>query len=278
MTGQVKGRKIIDCHQHVGFHGYDADKLAAHLRDLGVSKAWLLTWESVDGSLEPSYQHLSIAGVWGAYEKYPDLFIPFYAVDPRREDAEERLKKWVGKGVKGYGELKVRIRIDNPDSVRMYRLCGDLKLPVLFHMDFAFPDARGCWYNMDMDGLERVLKECPGTVFIAHGPGWWRYISGDAEQVEGSYPEGKVKEGGRITKLLEEYPNLYGDISAGSGFNALTRDKEFGLGFVEKFYKKLLYGTDYHDRKHLDYILETGFSDEIVDFILSKNAESLVLL
>lgn len=277
MMESIKDRKIIDCHQHVRFHGYDASKLIEHLDNLGVQKAWLLTWESVDGSLEPDYKHLSIEGVWDAYQRYPDRFVPFYAVDPRREDAEARLKRWVDKGVKGYAEHKLRIRIDNPDSIRMYKLCGELGLLVLFHMDVSLPDNPRFWYNVGIEGLERVIKECYKTVFIAHGPGWWRYISADAEKREEAYPEGRVVGKGRIVELLEKYPNLYADISAGSGFNALTRDEEFGFRFVEMFHKKLLYGTDCYDSRHLEYFLKKGrFSDEVLDAVLWKNAELLI--
>ncbi len=270
-------RRIIDCHQHVNFQGYDADKLVNHLDSLGVEKAWLLTWESVDGSLDWMYQHLSIEDAWRAYKKYPKRFIPFYAPDPRREDAEERLKKWAKRGIKGYGEHKVRIKIDNPDSLRIYKLCGELGLPVLFHMDVPLPPIPRFWYNVGIDDLEKVLKECPRTTFIAHGPGWWRYISGDAEKVKDTYPKGKTKKGGKVIRLLEKYPNLYGDLSAGSGLNALTRDRKFGINFVNKFYKKLLYGTDFHDSKHLEYLLtKNRFKDTVLDFVLRKNAESLV--
>jgi len=277
MLELVKNKRVIDCHQHVNFPGYDVDRLISHLDNLGVGKAWLHTWESIDGSLELRYKHLSIEEVWNAYEKYPDRFIPFYAVDPRREDAEERLRKWVNKGVKGYGEHKVRIRIDNPDSVRMYKLCGELKLPLLFHMDVSLPDNPRFWYNMDIDGLEKVLKECPKTIFVAHGPGWWRYISKDAEKRKELYPKGKVGEGGKVVEMLEKYPNLYADISANSGLNALTRDEKFGIDFVERFHKKLLYGTDCYDSKHLEYLLEENrFSNKVLNAISWQNAESLI--
>lgn len=273
----ARDKRIIDCHQHVDSHGYDANKLIEHLDNLRVEKAWLQTWESLDGSLEPHYRHASVEQVWNAYERYPDRFIPFYAVDPRREDAERRLKKWADKGIKGYGEHKVRIKIDNPDSVRIYKLCGELKLPVLFHMDIPFANNPRFWYNMDIDGLEKVLEECPGTTFIAHGPGWWRYISKDAETAEEAYPRGKVVEKGKAVQLLEKYPNLYADISANSGVNALTRDEKFGIRFVRKFCSKLLYGTDCYNSKHLEYLLKRNrFSDKVLNAVLWQNAESLI--
>jgi predicted TIM-barrel fold metal-dependent hydrolase len=40
-------------------------------------------------------------------------------------------------------------------------------------------------------------------------------------------------------------PNLYADISAGSGHNALTRDPAFTEGFLERHWRKLLFGTDF---------------------------------
>ena len=58
------------------------------------------------------------------------------------------------------------------------------------------------------------------------------------------YPTGPVTEGGRLVELLRRYPNFCGDISAGSGNTALTRDPEFGYWFMEEFQDQLLYGSD----------------------------------
>ena len=41
------------------------------------------------------------------------------------------------------------------------------------------------------------------------------------------YPEGPIKPGGITDKLLGDYANLYGDLSANSGNNALSRDPDF---------------------------------------------------
>ena len=268
--------KIIDCHQHVNMNGYDADKLIAHLDKIGISKAWLLTRESIDGSLDWGYQHHSIDEVYEAYMKYPDRFIPFYAPDPRREGAENILRRWVKKSIRGYGEMKIRACIDNPDSLRMYKLCADLNLPVLIHISVPLSGDRR-FYNPDVDGLERVLKRYPQTTFIGHGPGFWREISGDvSSNTRDAYPEGKVKSGGKIPQLLETYSNLYADISAGSGLNALTRDDEFGLLFIRKHYPKLLYGTDCQDRRHLDFLRSLELNEEMFTAITYNNAAKLV--
>ncbi len=49
---------------------------------------------------------------------------------------------------------------------------------------------------------------------------------------------------GRVVELMRQCPNLHGDLSAGSGFNALTRDPEFGYRFIEEFQDRLYFGTD----------------------------------
>jgi hypothetical protein len=40
---------------------------------------------------------------------------------------------------------------------------------------------------------------------------------------------------------------MYGDLSAGSGLNALTRDEEHARAFLERHQDKLLYGSDCND-------------------------------
>ena len=37
----------------------------------------------------------------------------------------------------------------------------------------------------------------------------------------GGYPKGPIHKPGRVAELLSKYDNLYGDLSAGSGYNAI---------------------------------------------------------
>ena len=57
------------------------------------------------------------------------------------------------------------------------------------------------------------------------------------------YPTGPVTPG-RLVELMRRYPNLHGDLSAGSGFGAISRDPEFGYQFLEEFQDRLYWGTD----------------------------------
>jgi len=266
---------IIDVHVHLNWNGMTTDKIVEHMDSIGVDKAWALTWEAIDGARYIRYTRLSTEEALDGFRRYPDRFIPFCGVDPRFEDAPERVRRWVERGCRGYGEHKVRLCIDNPDSIEVYRTCGELGIPVLFHMDVPLPGSRE-WYNADIDGLERAMRKCPDTIFIGHGPGWWREISGDADSSPEAYPKGKVKPGGKLVRLLREYPNLYADISAGSGLNALRRDPEFTMKFVEENYDKLLYGTDSYDTAHLDFLRSLNLREEVFRAITYENAVKII--
>ncbi|MPM95453.1 hypothetical protein SDC9_142607 [bioreactor metagenome] len=43
---------------------------------------------------------------------------------------------------------------------------------------------------------------------------------------------------------MRKYENLYGDISAGSGCNALKRDRAYAIRFLNEFQDRLFFGTD----------------------------------
>src|SRR5262249_61450840 len=45
-----------------------------------------------------------------------------------------------------------------------------------------------------------------------------------------------------------DYPNMYADMSAGSGLNALLRDEDHARAFLKRQQNKLLYGSDCNDR------------------------------
>jgi predicted TIM-barrel fold metal-dependent hydrolase len=44
--------------------------------------------------------------------------------------------------------------------------------------------------------------------------------------------------------MLSDFPNVYGDLSANSGRNALGRDPEFARAFLTRHAAKLMFGSD----------------------------------
>ncbi len=176
-----------------------------------------------------------------------DRLIPFCDIDPRTINLEtyqakrDLLSGYREAGAKGFGEHKVGVKIDDPRNLELFQACAEVGLPVLFHLDSH--------RNIDepgLPGLERVLRQVPDVPFIGHGPGWWASIGGGLKAEElSSYPEGKTPPGGALDRLMAGYPNLYGDLSAGSGANAISRDREFGREFLIRRAERLLFGSDY---------------------------------
>jgi len=174
---------------------------------------------------------------------HPDRFIPFGTFDPRLPGIsyKDEIQRLVDAGCRGFGEWKPNppedsLRVDDLRAKEIYALCGEAGLPVLLHLDSRI--------NRDIDGFEQVVAEFEDTVFIAHGPAWWAHM---AEEVPPgvSYPTGPVERPGKVARMLEQYPNLYADTSAGSGLRALTRDPRYTQGFVSRLWHKLLFGTDF---------------------------------
>jgi predicted TIM-barrel fold metal-dependent hydrolase len=289
------GRRIIDVHTHVSYHGHSIDDAVRNMDALGIERAWLLTWEAPHDEygpgdhryLSPHQVGLPFDDVVRAIERYPERFVAGWAIDPRRPYAINRLRAAVETyGVRVYGELKLRLMYDDLDLIEMYRACGELGLPVLVHLEIELPNPGGVsvgggirpyWFGGEFDVLERFLAKCPDTTFIGHAPGFWREISGDASIPE-MYPHGPVRPGGRLPGILDRFPNLWCDLSAPSGLNALSRDPEHVRRFIETYQDRLLFGRDYWDDALLAFLASLELPDGILTKVLSGNALRLVPL
>lgn len=244
--------RYIDVHTHLGQTWNTDEPLTAEflLRWMdahNIATAVVLPLISPEASSYP----LTTDFVLSETKTHRDRLVPFCSVDPRtsfiggQTGLVDMLKRYVDAGAKGFGEHKPGVRIDSPQNLVLFGACDELRLPVLFHLDNQRNiDAPG------LPGLANVLSSFPAVNFIAHGPGWWASISGAATQTElGSYPRGDVAPGGAVDTLLEKYPNLYGDLSAPSGANAIDRDKKFAREFLVRRADKLLFGTDFLEPK-----------------------------
>jgi predicted TIM-barrel fold metal-dependent hydrolase len=284
---------LIDAHQHTNWHGHNCDAVVANMDRAGIDVSWLLTWETRAGDYDPVYTNafdplntgMPFKDIVHACERHPTRFVAGYCPDPRLPDAIERLETAVKMyDVRVYGELKHRILFDDPDCIRMFRKCGDLKLPVQFHIDIPLKvrpkyPARDYWYCLDIDRLETALKLCPDTIFIGHAPGFWRHISGDGYSGEDAYPKGEVTPGGRVQQLLSQYKNLYADLSAGSGLTAISRPPAgHGRNFLMQFEDRLLFGRDCFDNRLMDFLKTQDLPKLTWDKITHLNALKLVPL
>jgi len=251
-TAKRPASRYIDVHVHLGQPWNErgpltAEMLMAWMDAHDIAKAVVLPLISPESWFYP----ITTSWVLEQTKPHRDRLIPFCAIAPRSVNLGgykgfiDLLHRYGDAGAKGMGEHKWGGAIDDPRDLELLRACGDAKLPVLFHMDnIRNTDHPG------LPGLENVLRQLPNTILIGHAPGWWASISGNVTQQEmGGYPHGPVTPGGAIDRLMDKYSNLYGDLSAGSGANALSRDMDFAKKFLIRRADRLLFGTDYLARQ-----------------------------
>lgn len=292
--------KIVDSHQHVRWHQRDEHGLVADMDAHGISYAWLLSWQLSHIDQAPEYNHclnpvhfvpdgshpgIPLSDLLDTKRQYPDRFIVGFCPHPLWAQAPAILEAAYNMhGIRVCGEWKFRIAFDDPRSIAIFQKAGELKLPVVLHLDVQhLPDPQTgkpvfqpLWYGGRVDALERALQACPDTIFIGHAPGFWREISGDADLDSNTYPNGPVTPGGKLYRLFDTYKNLYADLSAGSGRTALARDPEHALKFITRYADRLLFGRDYYEQDLHKFLQTLPLSQEITDKIYWKNAERLV--
>lgn len=292
---------IIDVHTHIGDlralsnmgrKPIATDDLMARLDDEGIDKAVLLPWPaSPEGLQFPGVfqpQHDIVSQIREA-QRYPDRIIPFGNVDPRwggntaKTDYSWLFERFVEMGCAGIGEVSPNLPYDDPRVVNMFRQCGEWDFPITIHATGVGEGQYGLIDEPGSPHLLNLLRQAPQTVIIGHGPGFWAQISADVSPSDMlGYPKGPIRREGMVQKLLRDFPNMYADISAHSGYNALTRDPEYGVRFLNEFQDKLLFGTDvcFADEEgrmpHLRYLKERlangDISQEVYDKITHKNA------
>ena len=269
---------MIDTHVHLGQLVFDnpglrPGQLLRWMDRKGIEKAVVMAVE-VPEELDffvPTKEILRMT------KRHRDRLLPLCAVDPRhrypgRFNPLPIIEHWMDQGCVGYGENLCGLPVDDPMQQRVYEACDRLKLAIVMHFD--------SWINRDKPGLmgfEKMLATYKNVRFIGHSPHFWREISKRVGK-EG-YPKGRIVPGGRVEALLSKYKNLYADLSAGSGYTAITRDPEFGLKFLKRWKSRLLFATDYlkvgHATPIVEYIKNAPLSKDAFDRITRKNAEKV---
>ena len=222
------GGPVIDIHCHLR---RSVDDNLTHNRGCGVSHANLLTGAN---AAERARE---------AQAKMPDKFRWSVSTDLRSPEAEALIRAALKSGAAGIGELKSHVEADGPELRRMYALAAEVGVPVLVHFQEVDHFAGEGKWSSGFKRFEGMLKAYPKTRFVGHADAFWANVSADyAEQA--AYPSGPIKRTGLTDKLLGDYPNLFGDMSANSGNNALSRDAEFTRGFLQRHQDKLIFGSD----------------------------------
>ena len=269
------GPSVIDFHQHTNYRGRSDDDLVAHQRRMGVDLTVLLPAGSRFGLAADAFGNDSVVNL---AERFPEEFVFFANELPNIPETRSVLESYLAAGAAGIGEQKFEVACDSEPMQLVYSIARDFDVPVLIHFEHER-------YNTGIERFHTMLEKFPTVDFIGHAQTWWGNIDADHDQAV-MYPNTPVTAGGITDRLLSDYENLYGDLSAGSGLNSMLRDEEHAVGFLERHQDRLLWASDCNDSLGTgdDCIGSNGLaavrrlapSDAIVRKILSENAARLL--
>ena len=210
-------------------------------------------------------------------ENHPDRFIPYCNVDPRcisnSPDAklDNVLQAYKDAGCKGVGEVMPNLSMMDPLVQNLFKCTEKVGLPLVYDGSAQIGGDFGLYDEAGLPFLEWTLLAYPNLQIFGHGPVFWSEI-GRLERVASrafymvnykqvcKMPSGPIDEEGVVPKLLRLYPNLHGDLSDPTAFNAIARDENYGPRFLSEFEDRLYYGTD---------IIGKGFEDPLGPLLVS---------
>ena len=217
----------IDMHEHYRVTG-NIDLFLKALGCFGISKVVLLPT-----GLPPNNKFYKVNWaflmIWA--KRYPDQIIPFCTIDEADPHAAELVEQYILEGAKG-----IKLIGGHPDfydeplnsenMYKVYQKATEYDVPVLLHGSLInIPELQ---YQLD-----QVYSDFPEVTFqhAHYGNTLMKGIHLDV-----------------IAELLDKHPNLYTDLSQGSGITAyhryLRQDLETIKNFVIKYQDRILFGSD----------------------------------
>ena len=238
---------IIDIHQHTNYSGRTDAQLLRHQKAMGVTQTILMPAGSpVSRPSTHNGRSNGLAAGCGGNESclaiardHPDEYFFMANEVPDLPTARETLVKYLKMGAKGIGEQKFAVACDSPAIDLVAGVAQDFGVPVLMHFQHGM-------YNLRFEDFHRTLARFPRVNFIGHAQTFWAHIDARCDPTQ-MYPKGKVTPGGLTERYLSDYPNMWADISAGSGLNSMLRDEAHARWFLNHFQDKVLFGSDCND-------------------------------
>ena len=175
----------------------------------------------------------------------------------------------------------------HPLVQNLFRHVETIGFPLIFDISDRIGGDYGLYDEPGLPQLENCLQRFPKLTILGHGPAFWAEM-GELETPadRAGYPGYPIAKEGVIPKLFRRYPNMHGDLSANSGYNALARDPGYAAKFLNEFQDKLLFGTDicspYQEVPLVEFL--TGLKNEgkinadVFHKIARENAGSLLEL
>lgn len=244
---EMAPEEVIDIHQHTLYHGRTDSALLAHQRAMGITQTLLLPAGSPQQIASTHHGRSNgLAARCGgndtveAFAKaHPGEFYFGANEVPDLPGARREIETYLKRGGCIIAEQKFSVDCDGAHIEWVAQLAKDYGVPVLLHFQVGE-------YNLGFERFHRVLERFPSVNFIGHAQTWWANVD-EYHDGKSLYPTGPVMPGGLTHRLLADYPNMYGDLSAGSGLNFFLRDEDHARWFLERHQDKLLFGSDCAD-------------------------------
>jgi predicted TIM-barrel fold metal-dependent hydrolase len=244
---EAAAEPVIDIHQHMNYHLRTDKHLVLHQKAMGVTKTIILpagTMVNRPSTHEGRSNGLAAKCVGTAWARdfaqaRPDAYLWACNEVTDLNSAPAEIEMWLKQGACMIAEQKFKVECDSAESQKLYELAAAYKVPILLHFQHQT-------YNLGYDRFHTMLAKFPNTNFIGHAQAFWGNIDKNHDQ-KVNYPKGKITPGGLTDRYLADYPNMFADMSAGSGLLALTRDEEHTTAFFQRHQDKVLYGSDCAD-------------------------------
>lgn len=233
------------------------EEVIKRYNELDVEKGALLPIVSPEVYLPQSNEY-----IMEVVEKYPDRFFAFCNIDPRSitnsADAPlgDILRYYKDRGCKGLGEVMPNLPIQHPMVQNLFKHAEDVGLPLTFDLMGQMGKMFGLYDDVGLPHLEHALQRFPKLIILAHSTAFWAEIGRLRTPADrgvvllpdwscpGGLPNYPIEEEGVVPELFRRYENLYGDLSGECGWNALARDPDYGIKFINEFQDRLLFGMD----------------------------------
>ena len=239
---------IIDIHQHTNYSGRTDEQLLRHQRAMGVTQTILLPAGSpVNRPSTHDGKTNGLAAGCGGNETvlkivhdHPGEYFFFANEVPDLPDARQTIARYLKAGGLGIGEQKFGLPCDSSPIEQVAQTAAEFNVPVLLHFQEGM-------FNEHFVDFHHILEKYPKVNFIGHAQSFWAYADKDYRNLKDLYPHGKVTPGGLTDVYLTHYPNMWADVSAGSGLNFLLRDEDHARAFLDRHQDRLLFGSDCND-------------------------------
>lgn len=225
---------IINAHEHVQSEK-NLPLLNKVMEDCQIKKMVLLGTSDYTFFLNPDYGFTGYEEnnefIIKLSQEYPDKFAALVTLDPRDENKIEKLKKYIKNGAAGvklynghgsFYDLFFKQSLIDPGMMEVYAYCEKEKVPILYHINIG----------RFATEFEYILQKFPQLIIIA--PHFMLSTSNVT----------------RLDYFMEEYPQLYLDISFGhpdflvAGFDRISNNITVFREFIRKYRDRITYGTD----------------------------------